>query len=78
MRISWVILQRRLARRSVRDGRAGVPPVVEVGFTMKSRGDAIALHLSCPKRTLTHVLLFRIRIEGRTLKTHRETVLTKK
>jgi hypothetical protein len=42
MRISWVILQRRLPRRSAWVEREDLGLV---GFTIKSNGDAIANHL---------------------------------
>jgi len=46
MRISWVNLQRRLERRSTRDGSAGDPPGAEFVFGKKSNADAILCHLS--------------------------------
>jgi len=46
MRISRVILQRRLERRSKWEGRAGVSRVIEVVSFLKSEAGAIVYHLS--------------------------------
>src|SRR5271157_572058 len=52
--INWVILQRRLPRRSVCEGRAGVPPLLDPVFIiMNSPGDAITDHLSSHPSAMT-------------------------
>jgi hypothetical protein len=70
--INWVILQRRLPRRSGCEGRAGKPLLMDPVFIMNSPGDAISGHISSYRSRMEKSL----KPHGH--KTYRETVLGKK
>jgi hypothetical protein len=46
MRINWLILQRRLERRSVCEERTGAAPEVEFGLPIQFSDDDITFHLN--------------------------------
>ena len=67
--MSWVILQRRLERRSQGDGRAGIAPVSEFVLLPKPEVEFIVIHLSRVRLPLNCE-----RLDGLVRKTYSEAV----